>query len=55
MTSFLNWFVMGGYSFYVWSSYGVVCLALLMGYLSCRMQKNKIHRQLTQWLKRTKE
>ena len=46
MTQFQEWFAMGGYSIYVWSSYGLVGLVILSTIVSARFQSARTRKKL---------
>ena len=52
MTRFMQWWLMGGYSMYVWPAYGIVCVVLTMNLLGIRWQRKRTRRRLQQWFKR---
>lgn len=52
MSSWLHYFEMGRYGFYVWSSYGVVALVFLMNVLSIHWKKKAVYAKLLHWFKR---
>jgi heme exporter protein D len=41
-----NFFQMGGYAFYVWSSYGLTLIVLLINYLSPKFSEKKLIAEL---------
>lgn len=43
-----EFFHMNGYAFYVWGSYAVVSIVLLLNVISIRLQRQKILRELAQ-------
>lgn len=45
-----NFFQMGGYAFYVWSSYGLTLIVLLINYFSPKIKEKKL---ITQLVKRS--
>lgn len=51
MNQLIEWASMGGYSLYVWSSYGLVSVVLLANAWVVRNKKKKTQRQLQQWFK----
>jgi heme exporter protein D len=45
----MNWsefFAMGGYSLYVWGSYGMAALVLVFNVLAARRREKTVHREL---------
>ncbi|CDZ78917.1 heme exporter protein CcmD [Legionella massiliensis] len=52
MRHFLQWFAMGGYSFYVWTAYGLVFAVLASNILAVRVQRTRVRKRLEQWFKR---
>jgi len=45
----MNWsefFAMGGYSLYVWGSYGMAALVLVFNVLAARRRVKTVHREL---------
>lgn len=52
MNHFWQWLAMGGYSCYVWTAYGLVCLVLIANILGCKWQAAKVRKRLLQWFKR---
>ncbi|CAM2976753.1 heme exporter protein CcmD [Legionella worsleiensis] len=52
MNSFNEWLAMGGYSAYVWSSYGLVGFVLIMNFLRIKRQRNQTRQKLQRWFKR---
>jgi len=45
----MNWsefFAMGGYSLYVWGSYGMAALVLVLNVLAARQRENSVRREL---------
>ncbi len=52
MNQFLQWLDMGGYSFYIWPAYGIVCVVLVMNLLGIKWQRTRTLRKLQQWFKR---
>jgi len=54
MNQLMHWFSMGGYSTYVWSSYGVVFVVLVWNALGCGRQKKRTEKLLGSWFKQTR-
>lgn len=52
MSEFLN---MGGYGFYVWSSFGFSLLGLVIIYVSAQAYDKKQHEEIHAWIKRNKK
>ncbi|MBA2652184.1 MAG: heme exporter protein CcmD [Tatlockia sp.] len=52
MTQLLHWFAMGGYSFYVWPAYGLVCMVMLINIFGFKLQNARVRKKLQQWFKR---
>lgn len=52
MTQFIQWWLMGGYSMYVWPAYGIVCIVLTMNLLGIRWQYKRTRKKLQQWFNR---
>ncbi len=52
MNQFLQWVAMGGYSFYIWPAYGLVCVVLVMNLLGIKWQRQRTRKKLHQWFKR---
>ena len=52
MNQLMHWFSMGGYSTYVWSSYGVVFVVLVWNALGCGRQKKRTENCLAHGLNR---
>lgn len=50
MSQFSHWLSMGGYATYVWSAYGLVCLALVMTWSGIKLQRARVRKQLQRWL-----
>lgn len=50
MKHFLYWLNMGGYAFYVWSSYGLLCCIFLMHGLDLLRLRAQTRKKLRQWL-----
>lgn len=46
MTQFMQWFVMGGYSLYVWPAYGLVGLVLVSTIFGARLQSARTREKL---------
>lgn len=46
---FLQWLAMGGYSFFVWSAYGLVFLTFLLVFLGVTVQKKRTWKRLHRW------
>ncbi len=46
MNSFAEFLAMGGYGFYVWTSYGITFVVLLLNVIIPLLQKKKIWREL---------
>lgn len=53
--TFSEFLHMGGYGFYVWTSYGICTLVLVANLILPVLQKNKFFRQLTLKQKRNKQ
>jgi len=49
MSEFFN---MGGYAFYVWTSIGLFFLAMLIDFVSLRMKEKSVKRNTLSFLKR---
>ena len=52
MNQLVEWFAMGGYSIYVWPSYGLVGVVLVMNFLGMKWKKKQTRQKLQQWFKR---
>lgn len=52
MNRFLEWLTMGGYSIYVWTAYGLVCVVLVMNLLGMKWKRKQTRHKLQQWFKR---
>lgn len=52
MNPFYNWLAMGGYSFYIWSAYGLVFGFLILNFFSVQWQKKSVRQRLYHWFKR---
>lgn len=52
MNQFSQWLSMGGYSYYVWSAYGLASIILLLNLVSIKSQRQRIFKNLEQWFKR---
>lgn len=52
MNEFLN---MGGYAFYVWSSFGLSLLGLIIIYFMAKSYDKKQHDEIRTWIKRSKK
>lgn len=52
MTHLFQWFSMGGYSFYVWTAYGLACSVLVANILAVRLEGTRVRKRLEQWFKR---
>ncbi|MFT4059992.1 MAG: heme exporter protein CcmD [Legionella sp.] len=52
MNQVCDWLAMGGYSFYVWPAYGLVCAVLIINILGMKWKKKQTHQKLQQWFKR---
>jgi heme exporter protein D len=52
MNQLMDWIAMGGYSFYIWPAYGLVCVVLLINLLGIKWQKKRTRELLQQWFKR---
>ncbi|MGQ3892411.1 heme exporter protein CcmD [Legionella sp. CNM-4043-24] len=50
MNQFSAWLSMGGYSAYIWPTYALVCVVLLLNLCGIRRQRRKTLRQLRQWV-----
>lgn len=50
MSEFID---MGGYAFYVWSSFGLSLIGILYIYFSARNYSAKQHDEIRSWIKRT--
>lgn len=53
----MNWadfFAMGGYGFYVWSSWGLTAIIFLVIVVEAKLANVKIHRRLERQLSREK-
>lgn len=46
MSDLLNFLNMGGYAFYVWSSYGIAFIVLLMTYIGPKFKMKQILTEL---------
>ncbi len=53
MSTLMQYFSMGKYTYYVWPAYGVVVGMLLLQGLNCRLQKERIKKSLKIWFKQT--
>lgn len=51
MNQLMEWASMGGYSLYVWSSYGLVGAVLILNIFTAQDKKKKTQHQLQQWFK----
>ncbi len=51
MSEFFN---MGGYAFYVWTSIGLFFLAMLIDFISLRMKEKSVKRNIQSFLRRKK-
>jgi len=49
-----DFFAMGGYAFYVWSSIGVFTLALLIDFISLNLREKATKRQIKSFIRRKK-
>jgi len=49
-----EYFHMGGYGFYIWSSYGITLVLLVWNYLSARMHGRQILKELSSRQRREK-
>lgn len=47
-----HFFAMGGYAFYVWTSYGLVFLVLILNIVVPLLRKARLHRALTRAYRR---
>lgn len=45
-----HWFVMGGYAGYIWSAYGLASLVLIGNSWVVRQHRQKIRKQISQYL-----
>jgi heme exporter protein D len=43
-----SFFYMGGYGFYVWSSYGITLMVLVLNYIMPRIREKKLINRLIQ-------
>ena len=41
MNQLMEWIAMGGYSFYIWPAYGLVCVVLVLNLLGIKWQKQR--------------
>lgn len=48
----MEWFDMGKYDFFVWTSIGVFVVALLVDALNIRLQRQQLHRTIKSSAKR---
>lgn len=54
MNSFDEFLAMGGYGFYVWTSYGIAFVVLLLNVVLPRLQRKQFLRQIALKQKRAK-
>jgi len=54
MNSFAEFLAMGGYGFYVWTSYGIALVVLLLNVIVPAMQRKQFLRELALKQKRAK-
>ena len=52
MNQFMNWFAMGKYSLYVWSSYALFTSIFLIHFFAIKWQRRRLYNELQQWFKR---
>lgn len=52
MNPILQWLSMGGYGAYVWSTYGLVFIVLMLGLVRARHLRMRSRRLLLSWFKR---
>lgn len=52
MNHFLQELTMGGYFFYVWTAYGLVCSVLVLHVLAAKLREASVRKWLNQRLKR---
>lgn len=45
----LNWLAMNGYSYYIWSAYGLVALVMVVNIIEIKHQRNKVWQKLQRW------
>ncbi len=55
MNSFAEFLVMGGYGFYVWTSYGIAFVVLLLNVVIPMIQRKQFFRTLALKQKRAKQ
>lgn len=54
----MNWsefFNMGGYAFYVWSSYGLMALVLILNIVLPLRDRATVHKRITRQLKQSRK
>ena len=51
-TSFSDFILMGGYSFYVWLAYAVSLLSIIVSIVNSMLKRKKIFRQVIQRIER---
>lgn len=51
MNEISHWLAMGGYSFYVWSAYGIAAVVLISHVIAIKRGAKQTRKKLTQWLK----
>lgn len=49
-----EFFYMGGYAFYVWSSMGLFIVAMLIDYIGLGMKEKTVKRNIKSWMRRKK-
>lgn len=53
MNDVVHWYSMGGYGVYVWSTYGLVMMSLIISVVCARRQRIRTRHKLKQWFNRT--